>query len=204
MGGDTPTVTPDTVFRNAVRLPRDYYVRVFSNDYSVDPSFIGRIVDVTANLDTVTVTHDGVLIATHVRICAGHLVVTDPAHLAWAAVMRRDFRTQRVHRPNPWKRCGSGPGRLRRDLRHRPRPAAGRTPEGGVMKPPAASPAAFGTSPTIDSDAYSPPAATAPAEEHPQPCLNAKGHAGLLLPRPGPPAQLSCLLGRKSEFRRPL
>jgi hypothetical protein len=98
---ELPPVTPDTVFRNAVRLPRDYYVRVFSNDYSVDPSFIGRIVDVTADLDTVTVTHDGVLIATHVRIWARHLVVTDPAHVARAAVMRRDFRAQRVHRLEP-------------------------------------------------------------------------------------------------------
>jgi transposase len=98
---ELPPVTPDTVFRNAVRLPRDYYVRVFSNDYSVDPSFIGRIVDVTADLDTVWVTHDGVLIATHVRAWARHLVVTDTAHVARAAVMRRDFRTQRVRRPEP-------------------------------------------------------------------------------------------------------
>jgi hypothetical protein len=48
---ELPPVTPETVFRNAVRLPRDYYVRVFSNDYSVDPSFIGRIVDVIADLE---------------------------------------------------------------------------------------------------------------------------------------------------------
>jgi hypothetical protein len=98
---ELPPVTPEAVFRNAVRLPRDYYVRVFSNDYSVDPSFIGRIVDVTADLDTVRVTHDGVIIATHVRVWARHLVLTDPAHVARAAVMRRDFRTQRVHRPEP-------------------------------------------------------------------------------------------------------
>jgi hypothetical protein len=98
---ELPPVTPDTVFRNAVRLPRDYYVRVFSNDYSVDPSFIGRIVDVTADLDTVTVTHGGVIIATHVRVWARHLVMTDPAHVARAAVMRRDFPSRRAHRPEP-------------------------------------------------------------------------------------------------------
>jgi hypothetical protein len=40
-------------------------------------------------------------IATHVRAWARHLVVTDPVHVARAAVMRRDFRTQRVHRPEP-------------------------------------------------------------------------------------------------------
>ncbi|MET3351138.1 UNVERIFIED_ORG: hypothetical protein ABID57_002844 [Arthrobacter sp. UYEF1] len=57
--------------------------------------------DVTADLDTVWVTHEGVIIATHVRAWARHLVLTDPAHVARAAVMRRDFRTQRVHRPEP-------------------------------------------------------------------------------------------------------
>ncbi|MET3810926.1 hypothetical protein [Arthrobacter sp. UYEF3] len=92
-------MTQEAVFRNAVRLPRDYYVRVFSNDCSVDPSFIGRIADVTADLDTVWVTHEGVIIASHVRAWARHLVLTDLAHLVRAAIMRRDFRTQRVHRP---------------------------------------------------------------------------------------------------------
>lgn len=41
------------------------------------------------------------IIATHVRAWARHLVVTDPVHVARAAVMRRDFRTQRVRRPDP-------------------------------------------------------------------------------------------------------
>ncbi|QCO99604.1 hypothetical protein FCN77_20185 [Arthrobacter sp. 24S4-2] len=57
--------------------------------------------DITADLDTVWVTNDGVIIATNVRVWARHLVLTDPAHVARAAVMRRDFRTQRVHRPEP-------------------------------------------------------------------------------------------------------
>lgn len=54
-------IAPETVFRNIVRLPRDYYVRVFTNDYSIDPSMIGRLVDVTADPDTVTVSHDGLV-----------------------------------------------------------------------------------------------------------------------------------------------
>src|SRR3954470_6806776 len=33
--------------RNRVRLGRDYYVRLDTNDYSVDPGMIGRLVDVT-------------------------------------------------------------------------------------------------------------------------------------------------------------
>lgn len=94
-----PPVAPDTVFRNSVRLPRDYYVRAFTNDYSVDPAMIGRIVDVTADLDTVTVAHDGVTIASHPRVWARQLTVTDPGHVAKAAVLRRQFQASRAHRP---------------------------------------------------------------------------------------------------------
>jgi len=36
-----------------VRLGRDYYVRVAGNDYSVDPTMIGRIVETHAGLDEV-------------------------------------------------------------------------------------------------------------------------------------------------------
>ena len=85
-------VTPDVVFHNMVRLPRDYYVRVFTNDYSVDPAMIGRLVDVQASLDTVTVTHDGVLLASHERVWAKQLTVTDPEHVAKALVLRRQFQ----------------------------------------------------------------------------------------------------------------
>lgn len=62
----------------------------------MDPAFIGRIVDVSADLQTVRITHDGVLIASHNRVWARHLVITDPAHVVRASVMRQDFRTQRA------------------------------------------------------------------------------------------------------------
>jgi len=94
-----PPMPPEVVFRNSVRLPRDYYVRVFSNDYSVDPAMIGRIVEVSASLGTVFVHHDGILIAEHPRKWARHLTVTDPAHVARAAQLRAQFQTQRAHRP---------------------------------------------------------------------------------------------------------
>jgi hypothetical protein len=42
-----------------IRLARDYYVRVDTVDYSVDPRMIGRLVDVTATPTTVTATCDG-------------------------------------------------------------------------------------------------------------------------------------------------
>jgi hypothetical protein len=94
-------VTPDVLFRNTVRLPRDYYVRVLSNDYSVAPAMIGRLVDVTASLDTVNVTHNGLKITTHEREWARALTVTDPEHVAQADVLRRQFQTLRHHRPQP-------------------------------------------------------------------------------------------------------
>ncbi|MBX0300972.1 IS21 family transposase, partial [Cryobacterium sp. 1639] len=94
-----PPMAPEVVFRNSVRLPRDYYVRAFSNDYSVDPSMIGRVVDVTASLDTVSVHHDGVLIAEHRRKWARQLTVTDPGHVARAAELRAQFQAQRARRP---------------------------------------------------------------------------------------------------------
>jgi hypothetical protein len=42
-------------WRNRIRLGRDYYVRLDTNDYSVDPSVIGRLVDVTADLGSLQV-----------------------------------------------------------------------------------------------------------------------------------------------------
>lgn len=93
-----PPVAPETMFRNTVRLPRDYYVRVFSNDYSVDPSMIGRIVEVTADLDRIMVTHDGARICSHSREWARQLTLTDPAHVAKAAVLRRQFQTVKSRR----------------------------------------------------------------------------------------------------------
>ncbi|WP_309616659.1 Mu transposase domain-containing protein [Salinibacterium sp.] len=94
-----PPMEPEVMFRNSVRLPRDYYVRAFSNDYSVDPAMIGRVVDVTASLEAVTVHHDGVLVAEHRRKWARQLTVTDPAHVLRAAELRAQFQAQRARRP---------------------------------------------------------------------------------------------------------
>ena len=48
-----PPVPPATGWRVSLRLPRDYYVRLDSNDYSVHPSVIGRRIEVVADLDRV-------------------------------------------------------------------------------------------------------------------------------------------------------
>src|SRR5262245_22019264 len=86
-----PPVAPPVGLRERVRLGREYYVRLDTVDYSVDPRAIGRLVDINASLDTVTVTCDGQVVARHRRSWAKHGVVTDPAHKAAAAQLRRAF-----------------------------------------------------------------------------------------------------------------
>jgi transposase len=83
-----PPVTPMTGFCHRVRLGRDYYVRVASNDYSVDPTMIGRMVEVTAGLEEVVVTAEGRRWARHSRVWASRMTVTDPAHVEAAARLR--------------------------------------------------------------------------------------------------------------------
>jgi transposase len=79
-------------WRNHIRLGRDYYVRVDTNDYSVDPSAIGARVEVCADLDTVRVRHGDRLVATHDRRWARGMTVTDPAHVSTAAALRRAYQ----------------------------------------------------------------------------------------------------------------
>jgi hypothetical protein len=86
-----PPLAPLVGLRVRIRLPRDYYVRVFGNDYSVDPVAIGRMVDVVAELDHVTVHLGGRLVAQHPRSWGNALTITDPAHVITAARLREAF-----------------------------------------------------------------------------------------------------------------
>ncbi|MDQ3384210.1 MAG: IS21 family transposase, partial [Actinomycetota bacterium] len=79
-------------WRNHVRLGRDYYVRVDTSDYSVDPSAIGARVDVSADLDIVRVRHGNRLVAEHPRRWARGMTVTDPAHVGTAAKLRHAYQ----------------------------------------------------------------------------------------------------------------
>jgi transposase len=83
-----PPVAPSTGWEVTVRLPRDHYVRLDSNDYSVHPVAVGRRVEVRADLDTVTVTLAGREVAHHQRCWAKHQSITDPEHATAAAAMR--------------------------------------------------------------------------------------------------------------------
>ena len=85
-----PPVAPATGWRNSARLARDHYVRLDSNDYSVHPAVIGRRIEVRADLQRVTVTCEGRVVACHDRAWAWHQTITDPEHLAAARALRHD------------------------------------------------------------------------------------------------------------------
>ena len=91
-----PPVPPVVGWRNQVRLGRDYYVRIAANDYSVDPTWIGRMVDTHADLDQVRVRLDGRLVAEHPRVWARGLTITDTAHVTAAARLRQEFQQPRT------------------------------------------------------------------------------------------------------------
>ena len=84
-----PPVPPITGWRQMLRLPRDHYVRLDGNDYSVHPSAVGRRVVVGADLGRVRVVCEGSLVADHERVWAKHQTVSDPYHLVAARRLRR-------------------------------------------------------------------------------------------------------------------
>ena len=94
-----PPVAPVVGWRTALRLPRDHYVRLDGNDYSIHPAVIGRRVEVRADLTRVVATCDGQPVADHDRSWAKHQTFTDPGHAAAAVTLRRT-RLQ-VPRPLP-------------------------------------------------------------------------------------------------------
>ena len=90
-----PPVAPAVGWANRVKLGRDYYVRLDSNDSSVDPALIGRFVDVSADLSQVQVHHQGRLVVAHDRVWARGVTITDAAHVAAAKVLREQFQQPR-------------------------------------------------------------------------------------------------------------
>jgi hypothetical protein len=77
-----PARLPDTDRRHVVRVPPQPYLRVDRNDYSIDPRFAGRRVELRVSRAEVmaTVLDTGELAARHRRVFAGGLTFTDPAH----------------------------------------------------------------------------------------------------------------------------
>jgi transposase len=88
-----PPVPPMVGWRRSLRLPRDHYVRLDANDYSVDPTVVGRRVEMVADLDRVQVFCQGRLVAAHERCWAHGQTITDPVHRDAAAALRQARRT---------------------------------------------------------------------------------------------------------------
>ncbi len=83
-------VLPDPAWRFSTRLPRDHYVRVDTNDYSVNPRFVGRRVEVRVTLDEVIVNCDGTVVARHQRCLARHQSLLAPEHARILRAMRAE------------------------------------------------------------------------------------------------------------------
>jgi hypothetical protein len=91
-----PPVSLHLGWRERVRLGRDYYVRLDTGDYSVDPTAIGRMVEVSADLERVRVRLQTRLVGDHARVWARRTTVTDPDHVATARSLREQFQQPRA------------------------------------------------------------------------------------------------------------
>jgi hypothetical protein len=77
-----PEEPPDTDRRFVTRVAPDPYVRVDTNDYSLDPAFVARRVDVRVSQREVTAVclDTGALACGHRRSFAKHRTITAPEH----------------------------------------------------------------------------------------------------------------------------
>ncbi|RZU22168.1 transposase [Kribbella rubisoli] len=111
-----PPTPPSVGWSARVRLPRDYYVRIASNDYSVDPVMVGRFVDVAADLTTVTITCGGLNVGRHQRCWARHQTITDPAHRETAKRLTQHAAAARDQATSTGRPTGAEVVVERRDL----------------------------------------------------------------------------------------
>jgi transposase len=96
-----PQAMPDTARRWVMRVPPDPYLRVDTNDYSLDPALVGRRVEVrvdqrqilAAALDT------GEVVCQHARVFAKHRTITALAHARALRDTRRPAEAQVEVRP---------------------------------------------------------------------------------------------------------
>jgi Mu transposase, C-terminal domain len=77
-----PARMPDTDRRAVIRVPPQPFVRVDRNDYSLDPAFVGRRVELRVSQAQISalVLDTRELACRHRRVFAGGLTITDPAH----------------------------------------------------------------------------------------------------------------------------
>jgi transposase len=91
-----PDRMPDVDGRRVIRVPPQPYMRVDRNDYSIDPRFVGRRVELRVSQEHVTavVLDTGEVACRHRRVFAGGLTFTDPAH-------QTELERQRARRRQP-------------------------------------------------------------------------------------------------------
>ncbi len=77
-----PARFPGIRWRLPARVADRPYVRFDSNEYSVDPTALGKDVVITADLDRVEVLSAGEPVAVHPRAWSRAGTITDPAHMA--------------------------------------------------------------------------------------------------------------------------
>ena len=89
-----PERMPETDRRFTVRVPQQPYLRFDTNDYSLDPRFAGRRVEVRVSQREIAAVAlgGGELAARHRRAFPKHLTITDPAHQAALDQLRGNRR----------------------------------------------------------------------------------------------------------------
>jgi transposase len=77
-----PPAMPDTTRRWVTRVPPDPHLRFDTNDYSLDPSLVGRRVEVRIDQRSVTAValDTGEIACRHARVFAGHRTITALEH----------------------------------------------------------------------------------------------------------------------------
>jgi len=92
-----PAAMPDCDRRIVVRVPQQPFVRVDRNDYSIDPAFAGRRVELrVSQTEIVAVALDtGELACRHQRVFAGGLALTDQIHQGALDQLRGERRRSR-------------------------------------------------------------------------------------------------------------
>jgi len=85
-----PVQLPACDERSVLRVSPQPYARVDTADYSLDPAFVGRRIELRVSQTEVAATalDTGEVAARHARTLARHVVVTDPVHQRALAQMR--------------------------------------------------------------------------------------------------------------------
>ena len=93
-----PERMPDLDRRFVARVPAQPYLRVDRNDYSIDPAFAGRRVEVRVSQTQVTAVGlaTGELAGRHRRSFAGALTITDRSHQSELERLRMRRRHREV------------------------------------------------------------------------------------------------------------